>query len=119
MSTLLLSSGPPSAEHRMSPSHLHSSGSSHTKNFSQDAQHEVKRRSPVGTLGHEKLTQDRQAKRYLGGDGKPRGMVRTIHGSLEHRAAEGDIWKPAVYHEELRANLIAEASLLGSYGELF
>ncbi|MCJ1270498.1 hypothetical protein MMC22_010395 [Lobaria immixta] len=82
MSTLLLSSGPPSAGHH--------------------AQHEVKRRSPVGTLGHEKLTQDRQAKKYLGGDGKPKRMVRTIHGSLEHRAVEGDIWKPA-------------ASLLGSY----
>lgn len=49
-------------------------------------------------------------------DGKPQGLVRFINGQMEYREAKENIWKAAVYHEELRDTLIAEASLLGEYG---
>ncbi|MCJ1422813.1 hypothetical protein MMC29_000693 [Sticta canariensis] len=50
-----------------------------------------------------------------GADGKPQGLVRFINGQMEYREAKENIWKAAVYHEDLRDTLIAEASLLGEY----
>lgn len=51
-----------------------------------------------------------------GADGKSTDFVRFINGQMEYREANKGIWKPAVYHEEIRDTLIAEASLLGVYG---
>lgn len=51
-----------------------------------------------------------------GVDYKVKGLVRFRLGHMEHRDHDEKIWKPAVYHEELRDALIAEASLRGSYG---
>ncbi|MCJ1260544.1 hypothetical protein MMC22_000406 [Lobaria immixta] len=51
----------------------------------------------------------------LGADGKPTGLVRFIGDHMGHQEVSGDCWKQAIYHEELRGQLIAEASLLGEY----
>lgn len=54
----------------------------------------------------------------LGADGKPKGSVRFVRGHMEYQEINDSTWKSAIYHEELRDKLIAEASLLGEYGQL-
>lgn len=54
-----------------------------------------------------------------GADRKPKGLIRYVRGTMEHREAKELSWKPAIYHEELREALIAEADLLGAYGKNF
>lgn len=61
-------------------------------------------------------TQPLHVKSQHGADSKPHDSVRFINGQMEYREANENIWKAAVYHEELRDTLIAEASLLGVYG---
>ncbi|MCJ1261094.1 hypothetical protein MMC22_000958 [Lobaria immixta] len=56
-----------------------------------------------------------QARVILGADGKPKGSVRFVRGHMEHQEVNDNIWRSAIYHEELRDKLIAEASLLGEY----
>lgn len=51
-----------------------------------------------------------------GADGKSKGLFRFNGEQMEYREANENIWKRAVYHEELEDALIAEASVLGSYG---
>ena len=58
------------------------------------------------------------ARVILGADGKPKGSVRFVRGHMEHQEVNDNTWKSAIYHEELRDKLIAEASLLGEYGQL-
>ena len=61
-------------------------------------------------------TQPSQVEVNPGADGKPQGLVRFVNGQMEYQGPKENIWKAAVYHEELRDILIAEASLLGEYG---
>lgn len=35
---------------------------------------------------------------------------------MKHQEVSDNCWKQAIYHEELRDQFIAEASLLGEYG---
>lgn len=62
-------------------------------------------------------TQPSQVEIKPGADGKPQGLVRSVNGQMQYREVKEDIWKVVVYHDELRDALIAEASLLGEYGE--
>lgn len=48
--------------------------------------------------------------------GRAKGEIRyTANGSLEHLLEHENKWVPAVFHNDIRAELIAEAALLGQY----
>ncbi|MCJ1243998.1 hypothetical protein MMC30_001195 [Trapelia coarctata] len=49
--------------------------------------------------------------------GRPKGQVRyTANGSIEHLLEYERKWVPAVYHNDIRAELIGEAAIYGQYG---
>jgi len=52
----------------------------------------------------------------IGSDDKPKGTVRYgINGSLEYYSKDITTWVPAVYHNDLRGELINEAARAGQY----
>lgn len=52
----------------------------------------------------------------IGSDDKAKGLVRTgPNGVLEHSSDEGKTWVAAIYHNDLRAELIQEAAQVGQY----
>lgn len=83
----------------------------------QNSRHEDRHDPNVQVSAKGQHGKDSKVKTKLGADGKAVGLTQFNHrGELEHREAKEIVWKPAVYHEELRDALIAEASLLGTYG---
>ncbi|MCJ1244001.1 hypothetical protein MMC30_001198 [Trapelia coarctata] len=52
----------------------------------------------------------------IGSDDKPKGLVRYgLDGTLEHSADDSKTWVAAIYHNNLRAELIQEAAKGGKY----
>lgn len=52
----------------------------------------------------------------IGSDDKAKGLVRAgLNGLLEHYSDEAKMWMAAVYHNDLRAELIQEAARAGQY----
>lgn len=85
-----------------------------TQNASDNARSGRGRSANVQTLAN---GQSDKVPPQKGADKTPKGLVRNVRGYMEHREANENSWKPAIYHEELRDVLIAEANLLGAYGK--
>lgn len=87
-----------------------------TQNTAQNSRHEGIHHPNVQISANGQHGKDLLGKPKVATNGRAKGLIRFSWGQMEHREANETAWKPAVYHEELRDTLIAEASLLGAYG---
>ena len=53
----------------------------------------------------------------IGSNDKAKGLVRVQEGSLQHFLKGSEKWIPAMYHNDIRDELIAESAAFGNYGK--